>query len=199
MDVEHGRQMTGTEIEALFRAELEAELKFYVYSAYEDAPWSNSVPEVAGWQAEAYRIARLPGRRRGLLEADRDVLRERGLQHDIPIIEDYALQIHEVLDDPAVTRRLDAIGAPVHPENIEAARTHLIRAAAAATTQAQRVFDPMVMDAADPIQALMAHLGPVSDEVQALLNKPIPAALPSADAAPAGGCSWHSVTDASVR
>ncbi|HCB74781.1 MAG TPA: hypothetical protein DEP91_01170 [Sphingomonas bacterium] len=187
MDMKQGRRMTGTEIEALFRAELEAELRFYVHSAYEDAPWSDSVPEVAAWEAEAYNIARLPGRRHGLLQQDRDALTRRGLERNISTIEEYARQIREALDDEAVIRRLKAIDAPVHSENIEAARTHLIRAAAAATTQAQRVFDPDVMDAADPIQALMAYLGPVSDEVQALLKRPIPAALPSVVAGPADG------------
>ncbi|MEZ0496779.1 hypothetical protein [Sphingomonas sp. IW22] len=65
--LEDGRVMTGTEIEALLRAELEAELNFYVHSAYEDAPWSDSVPDVAAQEAEAYRITRLPGRRRWTL------------------------------------------------------------------------------------------------------------------------------------
>jgi len=53
--LEDGRLLTGTEIEALFRTELESQLKFYVHSAYEDASWSSSVPEVAAQEAEAYK------------------------------------------------------------------------------------------------------------------------------------------------
>jgi hypothetical protein len=49
--LENGQRLTGTEIEALFGAELEAQLSFYVHSAYEDAPWSSSVLEVAAQEA----------------------------------------------------------------------------------------------------------------------------------------------------
>ena len=51
--LEDGRTLTGVEIEALFRAELESELRFYGHSAYEDAPWSSSVTDVAAQEAEA--------------------------------------------------------------------------------------------------------------------------------------------------
>jgi hypothetical protein len=52
--LKQGRPLTGAEIEALFRAELERERRSYVQSAYENASWSSSVPEVAAQEAEAY-------------------------------------------------------------------------------------------------------------------------------------------------
>ncbi len=158
--LEDGRRLTGPEIEALFRAALEAELMSYVHSAYENASWSSSVPEVAAQEAEAYRIVRRPDRHLGLTDQDRAELVRRGLGADVPAIEEYAQQIRDVLSDEVVAKRLEAIGAPVHAHTIAVARTHLIRAAASACTRIQRIFDDDIMDAADPIAALMADLGP---------------------------------------
>lgn len=166
--LEEGRRLTGPEIEALFRNALEAELTSYVHSAYENASWSSSVPEVAAQEAEAYRIIRRPDRHLGLTDQDRAELVARGLGADVPAIEDYAQQIRDLLTDAVVAKRLEAIGAPVHADTIAVARTHLIRAAASACTRVQRVFDDDIMDAADPIAALMADLGP-----PATLPKPI--------------------------
>ena len=182
--LENGRPLTGTEIEALFRAELKAELSFYVHSAYEDASWSSSVPEVAAQEAEAYRIIRRPDRHLGLTDSDRAELTARGLGADIAPIEDYARQIRELLSDDVVARRLEAIGAPVHARNIAAARTHLIRATASACTRVQRVFDDDVMDAADPVAMLMADLGPPSQAARELTAPAPPTA--TAIVAPAG-------------
>jgi hypothetical protein len=158
--LEDGPRLTGPEIEALFRAALEGELAAYVHSAYENASWSSSVPEVAAQEAEAYGIIRRPDRHIGLTDQDRAELTRRGLGADIPAIEDYARQIRDVLTDDVVAKRLEAIGAPVHAQTIAVARTHLIRAAAGACTRVQRIFDDDIMDAADPIAALMADLGP---------------------------------------
>lgn len=183
--LEDGRVLTGPEIEALFRAELEAELNFYVHSAYEDASWSSSVPEVAAQEAEAYKIIRRPDRQLGLTDQDRAELVARGLGADIDAIELYAQQIRKHLSDDMVAKRLEAIRAPIHPGSIAVARTHLIRAAAAACMQAQRVFDDDIMDAADPIAALMSHLGPPTETVRGLISaaEPVdePVALPSVD------------------
>ncbi len=168
--LENGRLLTGTEIEALFRAELERELKFYVQSAYEDAPWSSSVLEVAAQEAEAYRIIRRPDRHLGLTDHDRADLIARGLSADIGPIEDYAQQMRQFLTDETIVKRLEAIGAPIHRSAIASARTHLIRAAASACTRVQRIFDDDVMDAADPIAALMADLGPPTEVAQKLAS-----------------------------
>jgi hypothetical protein len=174
--LENGRTLTGTEIEALFRAELESELRFYVHSAYENASWSSSVPEVAAEEAEAYRIIRRPDRHLGLTERDRAELVQRGLGASIGSIEDYARQIREVLTDDVVAERLHAVGAPVTGSTIAVGRTHLIRAAAGACTRVQRVFDEDVMDAADPVATLMADLGRPSDAVLALITGTAPQA-----------------------
>ena len=121
------------------------------------------MPEVAAQQAEAYRIIRRPDRHLGLTDQDRAELIARGLGDDVGTIEEYARQIRETLTDDAVAKRLEAIGAPVHEGSIAAARTHLIRASASACTRVQRIFDDDVLDAANPIAALMADLGPASD------------------------------------
>ncbi|WP_375380921.1 hypothetical protein [uncultured Sphingomonas sp.] len=168
--LEDGRTLTGTEIEALFRVALEAELRFYVHSAYENAPWSSSVPEVAAQEAEAYRIIRRPDRHLGLTDRDRAELVERGLEAEIHSIEEYAQKIRDMLTDDAVAERLRAIGAPVTGSSIAVGRTHLIRAAASACTRVSRVFDDDVMDAPDPVAALMADLGPPSDAARALVS-----------------------------
>ena len=183
--LEDGRTLTGTEIEALFRAEIEAELRFYVHSAYEGASWSSSVPEVAAQETEAYRIIRRPDRHLGLTDGDRAELVERGLGADIAAIEGYARQLRDLLPDGVVAEKLAAIGAPANTQNIAAARTHLIRAAASATTRVQRVFDDDVMDAADPIAALMADLGPPSPAVRALTKGDEPESTASATPTPA--------------
>ena len=57
-----GRPLTGTEIEALFRSDLEHELTRNINDAYENAPWSASVADAAVALAEGYKIARRPDR-----------------------------------------------------------------------------------------------------------------------------------------
>ncbi|WP_242146106.1 hypothetical protein [Sphingomonas sp. BAUL-RG-20F-R05-02] len=175
--LEDGRRLSGPEIEALFRAELEAELTSYVHSAYENASWSSSVPEVAAQEAEAYKIIRRPDRELGLTDQDRAELVRRGLDADIGPIEEYAQQIRDLLRDDVVAKRLEAVGAPVHAGTIAVARTHLIRAAASACVRVQRVFDDDIMDAADPIAALMADLGPPA-EVRRLTAPTEPTVVP---------------------
>lgn len=169
--LECGRTLTGAEIEALFRAKLEEELSFFLHSAYENASWSSSVQDVAAQEAEAYRILRLPDRQHGMTDQDRASLRAKGLSDDLPAIEDYIAQIRDLLSDETVAKRLEAIGAPAHPQNVAAARTHLIRAGAAACSRVQRVFNEDVLDAADPIRALMADLGEPSPDAARLLNR----------------------------
>lgn len=179
--LENGRPLTGAEIEALFRQKLEEELRFYVHSAFENAGWSSSVPDVAAQEAEAYRILRLPDRNGGMTDEDRERLKARGLDRDIGFIEEYMMQIREALDDEGIVRRLAAIGAPVHSQNIAAARGHIIRAGAVACSRVAAVFDDATMDSPNPVQALIADLGEATPEVKALLDRTGPAAdIPSA-------------------
>lgn len=168
--LEDGRRLTGPEIEALFRAELEAELNFYVHSAYENASWSSSVTEIAAQEAEAYKIIRRPDRELGLTDRDRADLVERGLGADIASIEEYAQEIRDLLSDDLVAKRLGMVGAPVHAGTIAVARKHMILAAASVCMRVQRVFDDDIMDAADPIEALMPDLGPPSGRVQEAIS-----------------------------
>ena len=142
------------------------------------------MPEAAAQQAEAYRIARRPDRHRGLTNGYRAELIERGLGADIESIADYAQQIRESLTDDVIAKRLEAIGAPVHGSNIAVVRTHLIRATASACSRVQRVFDDDIVDAADPIAALMADLGPPDEAVRRLTAPAEPAG--TSTAAPTG-------------
>lgn len=183
MMLEDGRALTGTEIEAIFRQKLEEELSFYVHSAYENAPWSSSVPEVAAQEAQAYRILRLPDRNLGMTEGDRARLIEQGLGHEIPMIENYIRQAVETLNDEDISRRLASIGAPAHSQNIAAARVHLMRASAAACSRVARVFDDDTLDAPDPVRALISDLGEMSPEAKALLGRASHTPLPGIPAA----------------
>jgi hypothetical protein len=183
--LECGRLLTGAEIEALFREELERELSFYVHSAYEDAAWSSSVLDVAAQVGEACRILRMPDRSNGMNETDRSSLRGRMSDGEISVVEDYINDIREFLSDEWIEERLRGIGAPPHAQNVGAARTHLIRARAAACSRAQRLFDEDILDAADPVRALMADLGEPPAEAASLLHRnrisptsPAPAAAP---------------------
>lgn len=58
--LEGQRNLTGVEIEAIFRRELEQQLGSWLSDAYADAPWSSSVIEEAAQHGEAYRKLRLP-------------------------------------------------------------------------------------------------------------------------------------------
>lgn len=171
MLLEHGRPLTGIEIEAIFRQTLEEELSFYVNSAYENASWSSSVQEVATIEGEAYRILRLPDRHQGITDQDRVRLRAKGMSSDIPEIERYIQQIREKLTDQHIAERLAAIGAPANADNIPIARGHMIRAGAAACSRVARVFDDVALDAANPVRALMADLGEPAEGVIALLER----------------------------
>lgn len=128
--------LSGDEIETLFRQELESELGAHVQRAFENGEWSSSALELAANDREMYRILRLPDRfTDGLVDVAEDMI-----------------------SDASIKQRLAAIGASVHSGNIAAARTHLIRARAAACSRVQRLFDDDILDSVDPVRALMADL-----------------------------------------
>lgn len=165
--LETGRPLTGVEIEALFRRALERELQSWVHSAYQNEAWSASVPEVAAEIADACRQLRGPVRPRAPQKTpsyqDADDARFNGPQT-------YTGQIMDMLSDEAVRAELAAIGAPASSENLETARTHLIRGKLSACMRAQQLFEDEVLDAPEPVRALTANLGAPSPEVAALLG-----------------------------
>lgn len=116
------------------------------------------------------RLLRRPDRHLGMTDADRDELRKRGLEADTPVIEDYMRQARKTLSDDAVTHQILATGAPAHARNVAAARTHLFRALASASARAQLVFDNEIIDAPDPVRALLQNLGKPSAEVARMLG-----------------------------
>src|SRR5690606_20999531 len=144
--IEDGRALSGAEIEALFREELEHELRGHVQRAFENGQWSAAALEVVDLDAEVYSLLRSPDRH-------------------APELTEHA---QEMIPDEEIGRRLQALGAPVHAGTVAAARTHLIRARAAGCVRVQRLYDDDIMDAVDPVRALMADLGPPSEEVSRL-------------------------------
>lgn len=172
--LEGQRNLTGVEIEAIFRRELEQQLGSWLSDAYADAPWSSSVIEEAARHGEAYRQLRLPDPRHDMDPFERaklDAPNQITVKKDVtpewarPLVD----QIRNALSDDYVASALKAIGATPSEANIAAARTHLIRAGASASTRAQRVFDDEVLDAADPVRAMTADLGELPPAVAALL------------------------------
>lgn len=151
--------LTGDEIEALFRRALEEELTLNLADAFSNQSHSSSMDENARPLAEAYRIARRPDRPHELSDADRRALAARGVDHcDITSIAEYLSDFcHSArLDDDDVGARLTAIGVPVSDTLLEIARSHILRARAEAWRRTERVFDEAIIDAPNPLQALMA-------------------------------------------
>lgn len=161
-----GRDLTGAEIEALFREELERELSGHIQRAFGDAEWSCAAVEVAALDAEVYNLLRGPGR------------------HAKELID----HVREMIPDETVAERLAAIGAPVHSGSIAAARTHLIRARAVGSSRAQRLLDDDVLDAPDPMRALLADLGePTSRAAGMRRQDDVSPIFTTSAAAPDGG------------
>lgn len=164
--MESGRALTGAEIEALFREELEREVSGHVQRAFEESEWASSAAEIAAMDAEVYSLLRSPDR------------------HAEELVE----HVRDMIPEDFIAGRLAAIGAPVHPGSIAAARTHLIRARAVGSSRAQRLFDDDVLNAPDPVRALLADLGEPTAEAASLLRRNgAPSIHPVAAAAPDGG------------
>lgn len=169
--------LTGNEIEALFRRELEHELARNLGDAFSNQSHSRFMDENARPLAEAYRIARRPDRPNALTEVDRAELAQRGIDPcDLAAIEEYLADFcHSAgLGDDDVAARLTAIGVPASSVLLEVARGHILRARAEAWRRTERVFDPAVIDAANPLQAMLAL-------------DASPSAAPERQAEPAGG------------
>ena len=154
-----GSALTGEQIEGIFRHALEEELSSLLNDAYANAPWSESVPNVASSIAQACRLLRRPNRPLSPTSSRRDVPPEPGENAHLDGAEFYAAQILSNLGDEQVAAILEALGVPVHASIIEPARTHIIRGMGRGADLAQRAFDDDAMDAADPVLALMSDLG----------------------------------------
>ncbi|WP_156139513.1 DUF6538 domain-containing protein [Sphingomonas sp. 35-24ZXX] len=174
MMLETNQALTGDEIEAIFRQELEAELTRNLHDAYENAPWSSSVGEAAQALAEAFRIARRPNRPRELTDTDRAQLTARGLGGEIPQIEEYLAEFCHEISELEVKGRLRAIGRMSADGLIEPARSHMLRARADAWLRTTRIFDDVVTDAPNPLHALLTgHGGEVSVTPASLMPAPV--------------------------
>ena len=179
---DHRTFLTGAEIEALFRAELERELARNLADAYSNESHSSSVGEAARPLAEAYRIARRPDRPRRLSERDVAELVQRGVDAgDRAQVAEYLAEFcHGAgVSDDEVRARLEAIGAPVTDALMEMARSHVLRARADAWRRTERIFDDAVTDAPNPLQALLE----LEVVAQTAAPTPPPAPVPAPPAA----------------
>ena len=151
--IEQGTALTGPQIEALFRQELESELRPIVDFAFSDGAWADEALRIASDDREKYSFLRSPDRHR-------------------PELVELALGL---FPDEMVTQRLAGVGASTASSNIAVARTHLIRARAVAGSKIQRLYDDEAMDAPDPIAVLM---GEFHDPRQATLPLSAAAVVP---------------------
>ncbi|MBX7512980.1 hypothetical protein K3179_00310 [Qipengyuania sp. GH38] len=152
--IEQGTALTGPQIEALFRQELESELRAIVDFAFSDGAWADEALRIASDDREKYGFLRSPDRHR-------------------PEFVELALGL---FPDEMVTQRLAGVGASTGSSNIAVARTHLIRARAVAGAKIQNLYDDEAMDAPDPIAVLM---GEFHDPSQATLPLPATAVVPA--------------------
>lgn len=153
-----GPALTGEQIEGLFRHALENELSGLLDDAYSNAPWSDSVPDVAASIAQACRNLRGPNRPMSPKDSRRDDP-EPGENANLDGSEFYAAQILSNLGDTQIAEILNALGIPAHADLIEPARTHIIRGMGRGADLAQRAFDDDISEAPVPMTALTANLG----------------------------------------
>lgn len=182
--LESGPPLTGEQIEALFRHALEKELQGLLSDAYANAPWSDSVPDVAASIAAACRELRRPNRPISPITSDRGADPDPDELAHLDGAAFYAAQIVANLGSEQVAALLKTMQMPVTGANLEVARTHLIRGMGAGAKLAQRAFDDDVLDAANPIRTLTADLG----------LAPLPQASPPKPTGP----SMNAATSASI-
>ncbi|WP_394440070.1 hypothetical protein ACGGKE_03505 [Sphingobium naphthae] len=187
--LETGPALTGQQIDEIFRVALENELNSLLDDAYRNAPWSESVTDVAAEIAAACRNLRRPNRPLSPATSWREVPPDPSEHRDLDGADFYAAQIVANLGDDQVAAILQAVGAPVHTGILELARMHIIRGMGKGAELAQRAFDDDVLAAPDPALALVAATYGRSPDEQILLSRPnlapppvqVPAAPPQPD------------------
>ncbi len=167
--LEGQRNLTGVEIEAIFRRELERQLCSWLSDAYADAPWSSSVIEEAARHGEAYRQLRLPNSRHDMDPLERDKFDATNqVSTQTGVTPEWAPAGRS--NTRRAFRRLRGLSPEGDRRDAQRSQhRHLIRAGASACTRAQRVFDNDVLDAADPVREMTADLGELPPAVTVLL------------------------------
>ncbi len=150
--------LSGDEIEALFQLELKTELTKIVADAYLNDSYSPYVAKHARVVSESYQIAKRPDRPLKLNPDDEADLLARGfdpIEFDF-IEQDLAERCYtDDMSNADIADRLAKIGVALPEEQLESVRSHMLRARADAWRRAMRVFDRDIVDAANPIAALM--------------------------------------------
>ena len=165
--MEEGRQLNGAEIEALFRHQLEQELRGSVQSYMQLEGHSSSTEKIAEEIAEAAKLLLKPDRTPDLTFEERDDLECQEISsHSVAF---YMKQLNEGYNVFRAARYLEAIGAPVTPITAAVARTQLLRATLGANKRSQNISEAVLLDVPDVAAALMTDMGPASDEAKPLI------------------------------
>lgn len=164
-----GRALTGAEIEALFRFELEREVRFMVGKYLENQEYSAWVEDFAHEGAEAAGLLLEPGHGLALSAVEESELEKRGIEPAAVLESMHELQ--ERYDLEGVSAYLNAIGAPITEQSIGIARTQLLRGLRAGHRRSQSISQTILTDAPDIATALMADLAPLSDDASVLVKE----------------------------
>ncbi|MXP29108.1 hypothetical protein GRI58_09775 [Porphyrobacter algicida] len=145
--IESGAPLTGQQIEALFRAELEMELRVHSDRAHSDDAWADRALELAFNDHEMYETLLFPA-------------------HDAPELREFA---HGLIPDEFVVEHLAAVGAPATSSNVSIARSHLMRSRSIAGKLIQRLKDADIAIFPDQVRAIAADY---EQTVSARLSSP---------------------------
>lgn len=165
--MEEGRQLNGAEIEALFRHQLEQELRGSVQSYMQLEGHSSSIEGIAEEIAEAAKLLLKPDRTPDLTFEERDDLECREINSDRVAF--YMKQLNEAYSVFRAARYLEAIGAPVTPITAAVARAQLLRATLSANKRSLNFSEAVLLDVPDVAAALLTDTGQASDEAKPLI------------------------------
>jgi len=164
-----GRALTGAEIEALFRFELEREVRFMVSKYLENQEYSAWVEDFAHEGAEAAKLLLEPGHGLVLSAVEESELEKRGFEPEIVL--DSMHELEKRYDFESVSEYLTAIGAPITTQSVGIARTQLLRGLSAGLRRSQSISQTTLTDAPDIATALIADLDQVSDVASVLVKE----------------------------
>lgn len=156
--IENGDYLSSEEIAELVQLELRAELERAIAPIFLNPEPARSIRQTRVF-AEAYRVARRLNRPTELTEADRAELAEKGF--DELEIEFIACDLDRLcaaknITSAQVAERLEHIDAYPNPTTIEQGRMLILGARAEAHRRAALIEHPVIQDAPDPVQALLA-------------------------------------------
>lgn len=153
----NGAALTGKEIEAVFQAELRDALERAIDSIYQAGDYDSAMNQTRVF-AEAYRVARRANRPDTLTPEDEADLVARGHEDWIEFIRCDLDRLcnARTLEFDDIYERLHSAAARISAAAFKAAEPHILRARAEAFRRAQFLNDPAVLDAPNPVEALLS-------------------------------------------